>query len=177
LVRFSATNARAAGHAGARRRPAGIRHRDPVEVLADLSVHPTNLPAAGEVHHDAAVGELLEGVAVARAAYAAPDFLRHRAVTVPVVEFFRHRPVAVVDDEIALCIEILGAHAYRRAREAMAATIERDRKRHLRRLRHLARGVGPLVPRRLRPGNGTFACSNSVLFTYGPVTVSCVIIP
>ena len=27
------------------------------------------------------------------------------------------------------------------------------------------------------PGSGTFACSNSVLFTYGPVTVSCVIIP
>ena len=27
------------------------------------------------------------------------------------------------------------------------------------------------------PGNGTLACSNSVLLTYGPVTVSWVIIP
>src|SRR5436309_15184632 len=27
------------------------------------------------------------------------------------------------------------------------------------------------------PGSGTFACSKSVLLTYGPVTVSCVIIP
>src|SRR5439155_10514557 len=82
----------AAGDPGACRRPAGIGHRDPIEILADLRVHAADLPAAGEIHHHAAVGEFLERVAVSRAADAAPYLLRHRPVTVPVVEFFRHRP-------------------------------------------------------------------------------------
>jgi hypothetical protein len=53
----------ATGHAGAGRRPARVRHDLPFEGVADLLLHARDLPAAGEVKHDLAFGELLEGVA------------------------------------------------------------------------------------------------------------------
>src|SRR5204863_9152429 len=115
---------RAARDAGACGGTARIGHGDPVEILADLRIHPADLPASRQIHHDAPVRELLERITISCAADTAPHLLRHRTVTVPVVELLRHRLVAIVDGEIAFGVEILRAHADRRTREAMSAAIE-----------------------------------------------------
>ena len=111
---------RAAGHPRAPAGPAGIGDDDPVEVLADLLLHAIDLPAPREIEHHASVGEFLECIAVARSADTAPDLLRHRAVTVPVVGLLRHRLVAVVDRQVSLGIEDLRPLADRRACKPVA---------------------------------------------------------
>ena len=82
----STRRTRAAGHAVHADGPQGLGTAIQ-SVLADPSVHRRicQLPERYITTRPLATPER---VAVARAAYAAPDFLRHRAVAVPVVEFF-----------------------------------------------------------------------------------------
>ena len=177
-MRFNATNAAPPGMPVHAPGPHGFGTTIQSKFLPICFSIRADLPASRQVEHDAAVGELLERIAVGRAADAAPDFLGHRAVAVPVVELLRHRLVAVVDDEIALGVEDLRALADRGAGEAMAAAVERHRERRPASPSRLAASRRPSRP--TSPSGraaATLACSNSVLLTNGPVTVSCVIMP
>ena len=121
--------------------------------LRDLRVHALDLPASRVIHHDAAVGELLERIAVLRATHAAPDLLRHVAGLVPVDELGRRRLVAGVDHRIAVGVENLRPHGHRQWREAMTAAVHRHRVGRLGSRGHLAGRFHPIVPRRRGAGH------------------------
>ena len=138
-----------ARHAGAGRRTTWCGNCPPVKGIADCLGELRDLPGAGHVHHDLCVGEILIRAKIAGPRDRTPQFLRHSAVLVPVIETLGHRLQAVVDQcRIAIGIKHLRTHGNGRAGYAVAGTVPSHWNRNIQLFGNLIYRGGVVVPGR-----------------------------